>query len=126
MAHYAKVVDFKVVNVIVANDYYFENHIDDSPGDWIKTSFNTSCGVHYDPNTGQPSADQSKALRKNSAGIGYSYDQQRDAFIPPKPYPSWILNETTCNWESPVVMPNDGKMYSWDESQQQWEEVTNG
>ena len=88
-----------------------------------RTSFNTRGGVHYDPQTGQPSADQSKALRKNFAGIGYTYDQQRDAFIPPQPYPSWTLDEQTCLWGAPVAMPSDDKMYNWDESQQQWIEA---
>jgi hypothetical protein len=65
-------------------------------------------------------------IRKNYAGIGYSYDAQRDAFIPPKPYPSWLLNEQTCLWDSPVPFPNDGKKYQWNEESQNWVEVTNG
>ena len=85
-----------------------------------QTSYNTRGGVHYDPVTGQPSADQTKAFRKNYAGIGYRYDIDRDAFIPPKPYPSWVLNEDTCLWDAPVPMPSDGNMYQWDEATTSW------
>jgi len=63
-------------------------------------------------------------IRKNYAGIGYSYDPERDAFIPPKPFPSWILVEETCRWDSPVAYPNDGKMYQWDEATTNWIEIT--
>jgi hypothetical protein len=118
MSHYAKVVKGKVVNVIVADENYIKKMIDNSPGQWIQTSYNTSAGVH--------SFDQSKALRKNAAGIGYSYDKERDAFIPPKPHDSWVLNETTCLWEPPVAMPTDEKSYKWNEETKQWTEVTNG
>lgn len=85
----------------------------------VRTSYNTRGGVHYNPETGLPSEDQSKALRKNYAGIGYTYDEARDAFIPPKPFDSWILNEDTCLWEAPVPMPEDG-MYRWDEETTNW------
>lgn len=85
-----------------------------------RTSFNTRGGVHYDPVTNEPSIDQSKAFRKNYAGVGYSYDVSLDAFIPPKPYPSWVLNEQTCLWEPPTPYPNDGKAYKWDEATQSW------
>lgn len=81
-----------------------------------RTSYNTYGGENKN---GTP-------FRKNFAGIGYSYDPDRDAFIPPKPYQSWRLDEQTCLWESPVAMPTDGNQYQWNESQQQWEEVTNG
>lgn len=87
-----------------------------------KTSYNTIGGIHYD-NDRNPSADQSKAFRKNYAGIGFSYDPDRDAFIPPQPFPSWTLDEQTCFWNAPVAMPSDGKMYSWDEDAQNWVEV---
>ena len=90
-----------------------------------QTSYNTHGGVHYDPVTNQPSADQSKAFRKNFAGIGYTYDPDRDAFIPPKLYPSWVLNEQTCLWDAPVAMPTDGKMYQWDEATINWVELEN-
>jgi hypothetical protein len=85
-----------------------------------QTSYNTRGGVHYDPATGELSADQSKAYRKNYAGLGYTYDEQRDAFIPPKPFPSWVLNEDTCLWDAPVPYPQDGKMYQWSEDDQLW------
>ena len=79
---------------------------------WKKTSYNTFGGVHN--NNGTP-------LRKNHAGIGYIYDEDRDAFIPPKPFNSWTLNETTCLWEAPVAKPNDGKIYNWNETTQNWD-----
>ena len=107
MAHFAKVVDGIVVNGIVAEPEFFNTFVDDTPGQWIQCSYNTRGGVHYDPETGEPSADQSKALRKNYAGRGYSYDAERDAFIEPKPFESWTLNETSCLWEPPVAMPDD-------------------
>lgn len=86
-----------------------------------RTSYNTRGGVHYTNNT--PSQDQSKAFRKNYAGIGYYYDSIRDAFIPPKPFPSWTLNEDSCLWDSPVAYPNDGKMYTWNEDILNWQEI---
>jgi hypothetical protein len=102
--YWAKVVDGLVVKVIVANDDFFETFIDDSAGTWIETKMDGS-------------------IRKNYAGIGFSYDQGRDAFIPPQPFPSWTLNETTCRWEAPVECPNDGNMYEWNEITQAWDEV---
>ena len=78
---------------------------------WKQTSYNTKAGVHTEG--GIP-------FRKNHAGIGYTYDENRDAFIPPKPFNSWILNENTCNWESPIPYPSDGSVYSWNEQQQSW------
>ena len=119
MAHYAKVNNGIVEQVIVAEADYFDTFIDNSPGEWIQTSYNTRGGVHYEPNTDTPSDDQSKALRKNYAGIGYTYDSDRDAFIPPKPFNSWTLNETTCWWEAPVAYPSDGELYSWNEEKYQ-------
>lgn len=85
-----------------------------------RTSYNTRGGVHYNPDTNEPSADQSKAFRKNYAGVGYTYDQARDAFIPPKPYNSWTLNENTCLWEAPVPYPADGQDYKWNEEITSW------
>ena len=123
MSHYAKVVDGIVNQVIVAEAEFFESFVDSSPGEWIQTSYNTRGGVHIDPETGEPSADQSKALRKNYAGIGFTYDRERDAFIPPKPFASWTLNETSCLWEAPVAYPTDGKHYVWDEATTSWVEV---
>jgi hypothetical protein len=115
MAHFAKVKDGIVEQVIVAEPEFFQTFVDSSPGEWIQTSYNTRGGQHPE---GRP-------LRKNYAGIGYIYDRVRDAFIPPKPYASWLLNEDTCLWDAPVAYPTDGKRYAWDESQQNWIEVTN-
>jgi len=105
MGHWAKINnDNIVVSVIVAEPEFFDTFIDTSPGLWIQTSYNTLKGVHYQPNSTPrvPSEDQSKALRKNFASIGYTYDSNRDAFIPPKFYPSWILDEETCYWIPPI------------------------
>jgi hypothetical protein len=113
MAHYAKVVDGTVVQVIVAEAEFFNTFVDSSPGAWIQTSYRTHGGQHPE---GRP-------LRKNYAGIGYSYDAGRDAFIPPKPFASWTLNDTTCLWDAPVAMPTDGKVYSWNEETVNWVEV---
>jgi hypothetical protein len=123
MAHFAKVNNGIVEQVIVAEPEFFDTFVDSSPGQWIQTSYNTRGGVHYNPETGEPSADQTKALRKNYAGLGYSYDATRDAFIPPKPYASWTLNEETCLWDAPVAYPTDGKRYSWDEATTNWVEI---
>ena len=111
MGHFAKVNNGIVEQVIVAEPEFFNTFVDTSPGQWIQTSYNTHGGVHK--NGGTP-------LRKNYAGIGYTYDAQRDAFIPPKPFASWILNESTCLWDAPVAMPNDGKIYTWNESTTSW------
>ena len=110
MAHYAKVVDGIVSQVIVAEADFFNTFVDTSPGQWIQTSYNTHGGVHA--NGGTP-------LRKNYAGVGYTYDAVRDAFIPPKPYASWTLNEETCLWDAPTPMPTDGQPYSWDEAERE-------
>jgi hypothetical protein len=124
MSHFAKVDNNIVKNVIVAELEFFDNFIDTSPGRWIQTSYNTRGGIHYDPETNEPSTDQSKALRKNYAQIGYTYDESKDAFIPPQPYPSWILNEETCLWNSPVPYPADGQVYIWNEETTVWEQIT--
>jgi len=123
MGHFAKVSNGIVTRVIVAEADFFNNFVDDSPGQWIQTSYNTRGGVHYQPNTNELSEDQSKALRKNYAGIGYTYDTAKDAFIPPQPFNSWTLNEDTCFWDSPVPYPTDGKLYKWNEEILNWEEV---
>ncbi len=124
MAHYAKVENSLVTQVIVAEAEFFETFVDSSPGEWVQTSYNTLGVVHYNPDTNEPSADQSKALRKNYAGVGFTYDSVRDAFIPPQPYASWTLNEDTCLWHSPVPYPTDDLLYSWDEDTTSWVEVT--
>lgn len=114
MAHFAKVVDGKVTQVIVAEPEFFETFVDSSPGEWIQTSYNTYGGEHKLGGT---------PLRKNYAGIGFSYDRTLDAFIPPKPFESWSLNEDTCLWQAPVPMPDDGKIYVWNEETTSWDEV---
>jgi len=124
MAHFAKVNASGIVeNVIVAEQDFIDTLPD--ANSWIQTSYNTRGGIHYHPdNNLVPSADQSQALRKNYAGIGSTYDARLDAFIPPKPYPSWLLNEETCLWESPIPNPNDpndpNTIYTWDESKLSW------
>jgi|SRR5210317_295542 len=115
MAHYAKVKQGIVVKVIVAEASFFDNFVDDSPGKWIQTSYNTIGGIHSLGGT---------PLRKNYAGIGYTYDESRDAFIPPKPFDSWVLNEDSCLWEAPVAMPDDGQRYEWNEETTNWDLVT--
>lgn len=122
MAHYAKVKDGVVTQVIVAEAEFFDTFVDNEPGEWIQTSYNTRGGVHYNPETNEP--DDGTPLRKNYAGIGFTYDKERDAFIPPNPYASWILNEDTCLWEAPVAYPDDGNLYDWDEDTTSWVEVT--
>ena len=124
MSHFAHVVNKKVVSVIVAEQEFINTL--PNPEEFIQTSYNTFGGVHYEPNTFPrvASADQSKSLRKNYAGIGFTYDSDKDAFIAPKPYPSWTLNENTCQWEPPVPLPNDDKFYRWDETTTSWVEVT--
>lgn len=122
MAHYAKVVDGIVVNIIRADADFFETFIDDSPGEWIKTSYNTSGGIHYNTETYEPSDDQSKALRYNFACMGGMYDRDLDAFLPLKKYDSWVLDTNTCLWVAPTPKPDDGKDYLWDEDSVSWVE----
>ena len=122
MAHFARVKDGIVTNVIVAEQEFIDSYQDTEPGIWVQTSYNTRGGVHYVTDSTTPSSDQSKALRKNYAGKGYIYDRGRDAFYTPQPYPSWTLNDTTCIWEAPVAHPSDGKLYDWDESSKSWVE----
>ena len=131
MAHFARIKNGVVDFVTVGRDDD-ENREDELAHDgyiYRRTSYNTRGGVHYGSD-GQPSADQTKAFRKNYAGLGYTYDAERDAFIPPKPYNSWVLNETTCLWDAPVAMPADAgtgeppKRYTWDEEAVNWVEVT--
>ena len=122
MAHFAEVDEYTnlVMRVIVAEQEFINSGFVGNPNNWIQTSYNTKAGVHIDPETRQPSADQSKALRKNYAGAGYIYDRERDAFYLPQPFPSWALNEFSCIWEAPIAYPNDGKNYDWDEGTTSW------
>lgn len=117
MPHYAKVLNGIVQQVLVADEDYFQTFMDSTPGEWIQTSYNTRGGVHKGAD-GNP--DSGTPLRKNYAGIGFQYDRARDAFIPPQPYPSWILNEESCLWEAPVVYPDVGGPYNWNEQEQSW------
>jgi len=121
MAHYAKVTDGKVVQVIVADESFFKSFVDNSPGQWLQTSYNTRGNVHYGQD-GKP--DGGVALRGNYAGVGYIYDPAHDVFYAPQPFPSWTLNKSTWTWEAPVAYPADGKLYRWEESSLSWVEVS--
>ena len=121
MAHFAKVLDGKVTQVIVAELEFFKTFVDSSPGEWIQTSYNTRGGVHYGQN-GQP--DGGEALRGNYAGIGYIYDRTHDVFYPPQTYPSWTISAPTWTWQAPIAMPTDGNTYIWDEATKTWEQIT--
>jgi hypothetical protein len=110
MAHYAKVVNGLVTQVIVADAEFFETFVDSSPGEWIQTSYNTEGGVHLQNGT---------PLRKNYAGVGYTYNKTLDGFIPPKPFASWTLNEDTCLWNAPVARPEG--VYFWNEETLSWQ-----
>ncbi|AUV61433.1 hypothetical protein phiPsal1_024 [Pontimonas phage phiPsal1] len=121
MGHWAKIEDNRVVQVVVADDDKGDWLAEALGGTWIQTSYNTRGGVHY--TDGEPSADQSKALRGNYAGVGFTYDADRDAFIPPKPFDSWVLDEATCLWTAPIPYPADGGQYVWDEATTDWLEV---
>jgi len=134
MGHFAFVNDEnKVVDVITGRN---ENEVVDGISDWesyysqkrpglraIRTSYNTLGGIHYNGETGEPSADQSKALRKNYAGVGFTYDEQRDAFIPPKSFGSWLLNEDSCTWEPPTPAPGADGEHVWNEETVSWDPV---
>ena len=111
MSHFAKVKNNIVTEVIVAEAEFFDTFVDLSPGEWIQTSYNTIGGEHTLGGT---------PLRKNYAGIGFTYDKTRDAFIPPNEFDSWTLNESTCLWEPPVAHPTDGNTYRWDEDTTNW------
>ena len=112
MAHFAKVENGLVIQVIVAEQDVIDSGI--FGHGWVQTSYNTHGGVHANGNT---------PLRKNFAAIGYTYDSNRDAFIPPQPFPSWILNEITCWWECPVAKPTEGGQYIWNETNQSWDAI---
>lgn len=114
MSHFAKIENNIVTAVIVAEQDFIDTLPDKDT--WVQTSYNTLAGKHL--LNGTP-------LRKNYAGIGYTYDEARDAFIPPKPYASWLLNGDICQWESPIPYPTDGQDYKWDEDNQTWLTVTN-
>jgi len=128
MAYMAKVIDGLVVSVHSRTPEYNSTQPDAEL--FIQTSYNVRGGVYYDPDTGLPAENQAEVIaeqdgrqRKNYAGIGYTYDEERDAFIPPKPFESWVLNEDTCLWEAPAAMPDDSQMYRWDEETTNWVKV---
>jgi len=121
MAHFAEVdVDNIVTRVLVIDQVDIDSGNWGSPETWVQTSYNTRGGKHYDQDNVE---DSGVALRYNYAGSGFTYDEVRDAFISPQPYPSWTLVEATCLWKSPVAYPSDDKMYSWDEDTTNWIEV---
>ena len=114
MSHFAQIDENNIVTrVIVIEQETVDTGLFGDPSSFVQTSYNTRGGVHTLGGT---------PLRKNYAGIGYTYDSGRDAFIPPKPYNSWVLNESTCWWDAPVVMPDDGKEYTWNEDTLSWVE----
>ena len=129
MAHFAKLDQDNIVttiNVVHDNELLVDGAENEQKGinflntffntsdNWKQTSYNTCKGVHKLGGT---------PFRKNYAGIGYTYNEDKDAFIPPQPYSSWTLNNDTCQWEAPVAMPNDGKFYDWNESTKSWDEI---
>jgi hypothetical protein len=118
MAHFAKVSNGIVVQVIVAEPEFFDTFTDSTPGEWIQTSYNTRGNVHYGTD-GEP--DGGVALRGNFAAVGYTYDKDNDVFYAPQRYASWILDKDTWTWRAPIPNPNDGKIYDWDEVTQNWE-----
>lgn len=120
MGHYAKVVDGKVTQVIVAESDFFNNFVDSSPGNWVQTSYNTHGGIHYGQD-GNP--DGGIALRGNYAGIGYTYDATNDVFYAPQPYASWTISAPSWTWKSPIPYPSEGGPYKWEESTTSWVEV---
>lgn len=133
MSHFAKVVDGKVTQVIVAEPEFFHTFVDSSPGEWIQTSYNTRGGVHHDPVTGQP--DNGVALRANYAGVGFTYDKTNDVFYAPRPVDrngvscaSWTASAPTWLWTPPTAMPTtalpENEFYAWDEPTKAWVTVT--
>jgi len=114
MSHYAKVENGIVTQVIVAEEDFIQTGALGDPAGWIQTSYNTHGGQHSQGGT---------PLRKNYAGIGYTYDTNREAFIPPQPYASWVLNEDTCLWDAPVAMPTSGGPFVWNETTKSWDAI---
>jgi len=122
MAHYAKIEEGVITKIIVADDNFFNDFIDDTPGDWVETRKGMDGGILW--TNSEVDADQSKGFRKNFAVIGGTYDKDRDAFIPPKFYDSWVLNEDTCRWAAPVEKPDSDGEYRWDEEAYQVDNTT--
>jgi len=118
MAHFAQIINGVVEQVIVAEQDFIDSLPDTMPGNWKQCSYNTHGGIHYEPNTTNPSEDQSKALRYNYPGKGFKYDYAGDAFHAPKPFTSWVMNTDTYIYEPPVAYPEDYSPFThyWDES----------
>jgi hypothetical protein len=110
MSHYAKVLDGKVIQVIVAEPEFFTTFVDTSAGTWIQTSYNTHGNQH----------PENRPLRGNYAGVGFTYDHKNDVFYAPSPFPSWVLNQSTWLWEAPTPYPTDNQNYKWDEPTESW------
>ena len=132
MTHFAKLDETNTVIFVTVGrqeDDGLEEELIARTGDvYRQTSYNTFGGVHYttdEEGNRVPSEDQTKALRKNYAGIGFTYDEELDAFIPPQPFESWTLDEETCLWVAPVSYPEDGERYTWNEETGAWEELAN-
>ena len=128
MSHFAEISGSNniVTRVIVAEQDFIDSGAVGSGSDWVQTSYNTRAGVHHGDVSGSYVPDGGVALRKNYAGVGYTYDEERDAFIPPKPFDSWILNDDTCVYDSPVERPDDGNRYIWNEDTTSWDEADMG
>ena len=114
MSHFAKVIDGIVTEVLVIEQDVIDTGLFGDPSLFVQTSYNTYGGQH----------PEGRSLRKNYAGIGFTYDAERDAFIPPQPFPSWTLNEDTCLWNAPRAYPDDGGIYTWSEATLAWVKVT--
>lgn len=112
MGHFAKVLNGTVTQVIVADPEFFETFVDTSPGEWIQTSYNTIANVHTQGKT---------PLRGNYAGIGYTYDKVNDVFYAPQPFPSWTLEESSWTWKPPTPVPDNDKLYTWNENTLSWD-----
>ena len=120
MTYFAKVENGIVTQVIVADQNVIDSGLFGDPSIWFQTDYYTYGGVHYGVD-GKP--DGGAQFRMNYAGIHFAYDAALDAFIPPKPYPSWLLNTTSCLWIAPIPYQNDGKYYVWNETTQMWDVI---
>lgn len=128
MAHFAQIDENNIViQVLVIDQAEIDTGNWGDPASWLQTSYNTKGGVYYIPNTSIPDPDQTKAFRKNYAGVGFMWlpdGPEGKGFAPPKPYPSWVLNSFSYLWEAPVPYPDDGGVYEWDEATMSWVLVT--
>ena len=126
MAYYAKLLNNNVIDVMIADDDYMKTFVDSSPGKWLLASKRVKRGIYHEKDGSIPSDQATKIAqdagtkRKNFPSKGYTYDPVRDAFIRPSPFPSWKLNDTSCDWEAPTAQPDDGSLYRWDEDNTKW------